>query len=185
MLANQMGGDIDVRSDVGPGSSFILAIRLALLAGDVAPIPRIERRARTRLRPGLRVLVAEDNRTNMMIVRKMLQDAVNTVAEAVNGAEALTLYHAHPPDLVLMDVSMPVKDGLQATRDIRALEAKLGWPRCPIVALTANAFGEDREACRLAGFDGFLVKPLSRADLLAEIDRHCPDLSPAVRVIGL
>ena len=185
MLAEQMGGKIDVRSDVGQGSWFTLTIRLALLAGDVAAIPRIERRARTRLRPGLRVLVAEDNRTNMMIVRKMLQDAVNTVAEAVNGTEALTLYHTHPPDLVLMDVSMPVKDGLQATRDIRALEAKLGWPRYPIVALTANAFGEDREACRLAGFDGFLVKPLSRADLLVEIDRHCPDLSPAVRVIGL
>ena len=120
-------------------------------------------------------MVAEDNRTNMMIVRKMLQGAVGVPVEAADGEAALTLYKADPPDLILMDVSMPVKDGLQATRDIRAHERQTGLARCPIVALTANAFGEDREACRLAGFDGFLVKPLSRADLLAAISLHCPD----------
>ena len=64
---------------------------------------------------------------------------------------------------------------MQATRDIRAWEQAQGLPHCPIIALTANAFGEDREACRLAGFDGFLVKPLSRTDLLAA---HCQLLVP-------
>jgi CheY-like chemotaxis protein len=130
-------------------------------------------------------MVAEDNRTNMMIARKMLQGAVGQVIEAGDGEAALTLYVADPPDLILMDISMPIKDGLQATRDIRAHERQTGLAPCPIIALTANAFGEDREACRLAGFDGFLVKPLTRADLLAAISLQCPDPAPHARAIGL
>jgi two-component system sensor histidine kinase/response regulator len=151
----------------------------------VPPPPPLERRAVARLRPGLRVMVAEDNRTNMMIVRKMLQDAVLSLTEAGDGQEAVDLYQAAPPDLVLMDVSMPIKDGLQATREIRAYEAAHGLPRCPIVALTANAFDEDREACKEAGLDGFLVKPLSRADLIAAISSFCPERQHYPRVIGL
>jgi len=122
----------------------------------------------------------------MMIVRKMLQTAVPHLIAAENGEEAVRLYRERPPDLILMDVSMPVKDGLQATRDIRALEAEHGLPHCPIVALTANAFGEDREACRVAGFDGFLVKPVSRVDLMAAIAAHFPERqTQTARKIGL
>ena len=128
-------------------------------------------------------MAAEDNRTNMMILRKMLQGVVGALIEAPDGEVAVGLYRQDPPDLILMDVSMPVKDGLQATRDIRAHERLLGLAPCPILALTANAFGEDREACRLAGLDGFLVKPLSRADLLAAIGTYCPNLSPQAQVI--
>jgi CheY-like chemotaxis protein len=80
---------------------------------------------------------------------------------------------------------MPVKDGLQATRDIRAFEEARGWPRCPVVALTANAFGEDRAACRAAGLDGFLVKPLSRRDLLAEIEAYFPPETAPKHAMGL
>ena len=77
-----------------------------------------------------------------------------------------------PYDLVLMDVQMPGIDGLEATRRIRAAEAERGSGRTPIIALTANAFAEDREACLAAGMDGFLVKPLDRerlADVLSEV----------------
>ncbi len=130
-------------------------------------------------------MIAEDNRTNMMIVRKMLQTQVSAWIEAVNGHEAVLLYAAHRPDLVLMDVSMPVKDGLQATRDIRAYEKAQGLSHCPVIALTANAFGEDRLACQEAGLDGFLVKPLSRQDLLAEITLHCPPDSAPKLAMGL
>ena len=185
MLARQMGGEITVRSQMGKGSVFTLRARLPAALTAVPPPPPLERRAVARLRPGLRVMVAEDNRTNMMIVRKMLQDAVLSLTEAHDGQEAVTLYQAAPPDLVLMDVSMPIKDGLQATRDIRAYEAANGLPRCPIVALTANAFDEDREACKEAGLDGFLVKPLSRADLIAAISSFCPERQHYPRVIGL
>lgn len=86
------------------------------------------------------------NRTNMMTLRKMLGRQVPALIEAENGDEVVQLYQADPPDMELMDVSMPIKDGLQATRDIRALEEARGWPRCPVVALTANAFGEDKAA---------------------------------------
>ena len=185
MLARQMGGEIAVRSQIGQGSVFTLRARLPLALVAHPPPPSLERRAVTRLRPGLRVMVAEDNRTNMMIVRSMLQDAVLSLTEVRDGQEAVLAYQAAAPDLVLMDVSMPVKDGLQATRDIRAYEQAQGLPRCPVVALTANAFGEDREACRQAGLDGFLVKPLSRADLMAAINSFCPDRHAPPRAIGL
>ena len=185
MLARQMGGEIAVRSQIGQGSVFTLRARLPVSLVAVPPPPPLERRNATRLRPGLRVMVAEDNRTNMMIVRKMLQGAVLSLTEARDGQEVVLAYQAAPPDLVLMDVSMPIKDGLQATRDIRAYEAAQGLPRCPVVALTANAFGEDREACKHAGLDGFLVKPLSRADLLAAISSFCPDRHAPPRAMGL
>ncbi len=182
MLAEQMGGGISVRSDVGHGSVFALRVVMPLaqaiaVEAEVRPVAT--------LRPGLRIMVAEDNRTNMMILRKMLGRQVAALIEAENGEEALQLYQENPPDMVLMDVSMPVKDGLQATRDIRALEQARGWPRCPVVALTANAFGEDRAACRAAGLDGFLVKPLSRRDLLAEIEAYFPPDTATRRTMGL
>lgn len=171
MLAEQMGGGIAVSSQIGHGSVFTLHARMPRTA---LAAPGVELRNASPLRPGLRVMIAEDNRTNMMILRKMLKDQVASLTEAENGAQALALYRARAVDLVLMDVSMPVMDGLQATREIRAYEVSRGLRRCPIVALTANAFGEDRAACWAAGLDGFLVKPLSRADLLAEIEVHCP-----------
>lgn len=176
MLAEQMGGGISVSSQIGRGSVFTLQVRMAR---TTMPAPGAELRNASPLRPGLRVMIAEDNRTNMMIVRKMLKDQVASLIEAENGAQALDLYRARAVDLVLMDVSMPVMDGLQATREIRNYEVAKGLRRCPIVALTANAFGEDRAACWAAGLDGFLVKPLARADLLAEIELHCPaDILP-------
>ncbi|NBZ86516.1 hybrid sensor histidine kinase/response regulator [Stagnihabitans tardus] len=170
MLAERMGGGISVRSEIGHGSTFTLRVDMPLtrLSPAEAPLP-----STAALRPGLRILVAEDNRTNMMILRKMLKDQVAALIEAEDGEEAVRLWHETQPDLVLMDVLMPKKDGLQATREIRAAEAE-GGGHCPVLALTANAFGEDRAACLTAGMDGFLVKPLSKSDLIAAISRHCP-----------
>jgi CheY-like chemotaxis protein len=186
MLADQMGGGISVQSELGRGSTFCFRAPLPLVTTPSLDLEAFaERRSEPRLRPGLRVLVAEDNRTNMMIVRKMLDHRVKSLAEAGNGAEAVTLYRAAPPDLVLMDMSMPVMDGLRATSEIRAYEHEAGLPRCPIIALTANAFGEDREACIAAGMDSFLTKPLSRLDLLTEIAAHLPERPIARKVIGL
>src|SRR2546423_4891652 len=121
---------------------------------------------------GLSVLVAEDNDINALLARALLPRLGHRPAVAANGAAAVEAYLAAassgpPYDLVLMDVRMPELDGLEATRHIRAAEAAMGLRRTRIVALTANAFGEDREACLAAGMDDFLVKPLDR-DRLAE-----------------
>ncbi len=175
MLAETMGGRIDVTSQLGKGSVFTLRARLPLAEAATPPAPQRERRKQARVKAGLTVMAAEDNRTNMMILRKMLTGTVANLVEVTNGDLAVTLYCDDPPDVILMDISMPVKDGLQAAREIRAWEQKHGLPHCPIIALTANAFGEDREAARLAGFDGFLVKPLSRIDLLAAISSFFPE----------
>ena len=185
VLAEQMGGDLRVASQPGRGSVFTLHVKLPPAEPALVPARRAERRNEPRLRAGMTIMVAEDNRTNMMIVRHMLKGSVTALIEVVNGEEAVNQYRAQPPDLILMDVSMPVKDGLQATRDIRAHEAANGLPHCPILALTANAFGEDREACRLAGYDGFLVKPMSRVDLLAAIGAYWPARPVAPDAIGV
>ncbi len=119
----------------------------------------------------LSVLVAEDNEINALLARALLVRLGHQATVAVNGQAAIEAWQAARNngqrfDLVLMDLRMPDLDGLEAARRIRALEADTS-PRTPIYALTANAFGDDREAARAAGMDGFLVKPLDREQLMA------------------
>jgi PAS domain S-box-containing protein len=123
---------------------------------------------------GLAILVAEDNEINALLARALLQKMGHQPTVAANGVEAIEFWRAAqaagtPFDRVLMDVHMPSVDGLEATRRIRALEAETGAARTPILALTANAFAEDRDACDAAGMDGFLVKPLDRESLAAAL----------------
>jgi signal transduction histidine kinase/DNA-binding response OmpR family regulator len=122
---------------------------------------------------GLAILVAEDNDINALLARALLERLGHRPIIAPNGATSVERFLAAaragaPYDLVLMDVHMPELDGMEATRRIRAAEAAMGLPRMRIVALTANAFGEDREACLAAGMDDLLVKPLDR-DRLTEV----------------
>ena len=125
----------------------------------------------------LHVLVAEDNEINALLTRSLLTRLGHRPVIAESGAIALDLWRTArnagaPFDLVLMDMHMPGMDGLEAARRIRAAETEDAAPRTPIIALTANAFAEDREACLAAGMDSFLVKPLDRerlAEALAEI----------------
>jgi len=123
---------------------------------------------------GLSILVAEDNPINALLARTLLTRMGHAPTMVGDGEAAVSAWQAareagHPFDLVLMDLHMPALDGLAATRRIRAAEGAepAGAARTPIVALTANAYDEDRDACRAAGMDGFLVKPLDR-DRLAE-----------------
>jgi CheY-like chemotaxis protein len=114
---------------------------------------------------GLSVLIAEDNEINALLAQALIERLGHRPALATNGDAAQAA--GQPYDLVLMDVHMPGSDGLAATRRVRALEVKHGFARTPIVALTANAFDEDRDACLAAGMDAFLVKPLDRELLQA------------------
>jgi PAS domain S-box-containing protein len=125
----------------------------------------------------LAILVAEDNEINALLARSLLAKLGHRPVMAASGAEAVAAWRSAqaddaPFDIVLMDVQMPGVDGLEATRQIRAAETASDGRRTPIVALTANALAEDRDACLAAGMDDFLVKPLDRerlAAMLAEL----------------
>ncbi|MEM1346193.1 MAG: response regulator, partial [Pseudomonadota bacterium] len=128
---------------------------------------------------GLDIIVAEDNTTNQLVICKLLDRHGARIRLCNNGREALDAFEARRPALVLMDVSMPVMNGLDATRAIRAVERRQGRTSCAIIALTANAMTEDRLACLDAGMDEVLTKPLRRKELfacLAKFERQLRDV---------
>jgi len=138
-----------------------------LAAGEPGWVPPPTRPLRS-----LRVLVAEDNRVNQLVIRRLLEQLGHTVILCANGRGALTAVEARRPDLVLMDVQMPEMDGLAATAAIREREAAqpmLG--RLPIVAVTAFAMKGDRERCLAADMDDYLSKPIRRDQLAAVLAR--------------
>jgi PAS domain S-box-containing protein len=139
------------------------------------PAPAEESATDPAVRTGLKILVAEDNEINALLTRSILTKLGHWPTVATSGAAALEAWSSArsagtPFDLVLMDLHMPGIDGLEAVRRIRAAEAETAAEtnyRTPVFALTANALAEDRDACLSAGMDGFLIKPLDRAQLAA------------------
>jgi signal transduction histidine kinase/ActR/RegA family two-component response regulator len=143
-----------------PSSGSPAHVESAAPAADaaLAPLPAPVQPA------GIRILLVEDNPVNQKIALRMLQKMQHQVEVASNGVEALQKFERTKFELILMDVSMPVMDGFEATRQIREREALSGG-RVPIIALTANAMDGDREKCFLSGMDDYLAKPV-RAEIL-------------------
>ena len=136
-------------------------------AASLAPSEDV---ARNNAPAGLSILVAEDNEINALLARTLLVKLGHAPTVVSDGRQAVDTWRAarnaaRPFDLILMDVQMPELDGIAATRRIRALEAETAAPATPIVALTANAYAEDRDACLAAGMNGLLMKPLDRERL--------------------
>jgi len=116
-----------------------------------------------------KILLVEDNQVNRELVREMLEGDEYEVFEAENGLEALHMLPKTAPDLVLLDIQMPVLDGMSA---IKQLRQKPQYADLPVVALTAYAMVGDKERVLAAGFTGYLSKPIERKTLLAEIHQH-------------
>jgi signal transduction histidine kinase/CheY-like chemotaxis protein len=169
-LIRLMGGELTVESEPGRGSTFSFVLSFSL-----APAAPAEMRPETTRPPeperieGLQVLVAEDNRVNQLVVIRLLAKRGVRPVIANNGLEAVALVKERPFDLVLMDMQMPEMDGLEATRQIRKLEADTSR-HLPVIAVTANAMTDHRDQCLEAGMDGFLSKPIEPAALFAEVE---------------
>ncbi|MEP3918927.1 ATP-binding protein [Ascidiaceihabitans sp.] len=170
-IVEVMGGTLSVTSLLGKGSRFCVVLPLEEAAASLKT-PEVEARHDRTCFEGVRVLVAEDNKTNQLVVRRMLEKNGVTIVAANNGERACEIYMDERFDLILMDLSMPVMSGLEASVTIRLFEQNNGKTRCPIVALTGNAFDKDKEAAQDAGMDDFLTKPVRLDDLLTCLDRH-------------
>ena len=166
-LVQLMGGSIDFVSELGRGTTF--TVRIPLQTDDSVPVETAdEPEIRQKDLKGMRVLLAEDNEINREIAHCFLSDAGVEVTEVTNGEEAVKKFEETAPgtfDLVLMDIMMPLVDGLEATRRIRALP-RSDAAAIPIVAMTANVFDDAFEECIRAGMNEHLSKPLDCEKLL-------------------
>ena len=192
-LVTLMHGEVGFSSRVGEGSTFWFTARLAWASGaatdttmlaatsDASPLSAsslasLERELRERY-SGARILLVEDNAVNREVALSLMADLGFVIDCAENGRQAVALASGRNYDLILMDMQMPEMDGIAATRALRALPDRQA---VPIVALTANAFDEDRERCLAAGMNGHVAKPVEPATLFSALRRWLPErLLPA------
>ena len=171
-LAEKMGGTLSFVSRQGVGTTFTLSLPFRIChAPEKRNKPK--RLLQTSSIAGLHVLVAEDNRMNMEIAEFVLNVEEAFIIKAVNGEEAVRIFAYSRPgeiDAILMDVMMPVMDGLEATRRIRAMK-RPDARTIPIIAMTANAFAEDRQRAFAAGMDMHIAKPLEGSEMVETLER--------------
>jgi len=162
-IAQLMGGDIDVESLPGAGSRFTLRVVLPARAPEAPPPPAPAPALQLSHTPALHVLMVDDHPVNRDYMRALLTHFGHTVRQCTNGREAIDAAAEGVFDVVLMDLHMPQVDGFDAARAIRKLPAPIS--RIPIVALSADAFRETREAAQRVGMNDFLAKPVQPPDL--------------------
>jgi len=173
-LTQLLGGQLDATSKPGEGSDFRVSLPMRFAATAGRALQPAAASAPEPASPGpLRILAAEDNRINRLLLGRILEMAGHQAVFAADGAETLRLWEQGGFDLMLMDLQMPVMDGLETAREIRRREAEIGR-RTPIVAVTARAMHEDRDLTIAAGMDGYISKPYSREDILAAIEHVRP-----------
>lgn len=170
-LAHAMNGDVTVQSEVGQGSLFTVTMTIPKSSGRLTgeDLTEDDRQAPPRPLARLRILAAEDTPANQKLLVAILTRRGHSIDVVSNGQEALQRLEVSDYDMILMDVQMPVMDGLQATTAIRALPS---WKKShtPIIALTAHVLRGDRERCRTAGMDAYLSKPVETDELIRRIE---------------
>jgi CheY-like chemotaxis protein len=171
-LAELMGGRIEAESVVGEGSRFTVTLPLTKLADSTQAESIGETPAAAApVRGDLRVLAAEDNPINQLVLKTLLAQIGIEPTMVENGQEAVAAWISGEWDAVLMDVRMPVMDGIEAAREIRRLEAAGRRARTPIIALTANAMAHQIAEYAAVGMDGHVAKPIDAAALFAALER--------------
>jgi signal transduction histidine kinase/CheY-like chemotaxis protein len=174
-LAELMDGRVWVESEMGRGSVFHVTLKMR--EASLTPVPLPSPALAGAASGPRRILLVEDNAVNRRVIVGLLQKYGHTIESAENGREALEALAESDYDLVLMDVQMPVMDGLEATRRIRGMEGR-GARRMPVVGLTALAMKGDREICLGAGMDECIHKPIDLALLLNAIERTQKNQAP-------
>ena len=171
-LVKLMGGEIWVEGDAGAGSKFSFTARFERSSGVPADLAQLETAVEPNGngRPGLRILMAEDNTVNQKLVSRLLEKRGYSVVTVTDGQEALAALEKEPFDVVLMDVHMPSMGGFEATAAIRKRERERPAPPVRIIAMTASAMKGDRERCLAAGMDGYVSKPIRDKELFETIE---------------
>jgi PAS domain S-box-containing protein len=170
-LTHLMGGSVSVESRLEQGTTFTVALPFTRCSAEDRALLHQEKLAEPPVEScTARVLVVEDNTVNLQVACTILEKRGHTVVTATNGREALSMLRLMPVDMVLMDCQMPIMDGFEATRRIRAGEAGQTNALIPIIAMTAHAFVQDKERSLLAGMDAYLTKPVQVNTLLHTLD---------------
>ena len=173
-LVNMMGGTISVTSQPRQGSTFTLTLPLPSHQGPLPAENQASPSNEATESKCLRILLAEDSEDNILVFKTYLLNAGHSVDIAINGQEAVSMYHTNSYDLILMDLQMPVMDGFEAVSIIRHQEMSHGLTPTPILAISAFTHEEEKEKSRRAGCNEHLTKPMRKPELLNAIQRYAP-----------